>query len=67
MQVFVNNKLYELPVDVSLKSLPEIIGLKSGQGVAFAINNSVIPNTEWEKIILKEGDNILLIKAFQGG
>lgn len=36
-------------------------------GIAFAINNSVIPKTEWASTTLSETDEILIITATQGG
>ncbi len=37
------------------------------KGVAIAVNNRVIPQSEWETIRLKEQDDILIITATQGG
>lgn len=36
-------------------------------GIAVAVNQRMIPRTEWDSHILKEGDNILIIKAVCGG
>lgn len=37
------------------------------KGIAVALNQSVIPKSEWEQTSIKENDNILVITATQGG
>ena len=36
-------------------------------GIAVAVNNRMIPRTEWDAFILNDGDSILIIKAVYGG
>ncbi|MBR4923323.1 MAG: sulfur carrier protein ThiS [Bacteroidaceae bacterium] len=36
-------------------------------GIAIAVNNRMIPRTEWDSYALNKGDNILIIKAVCGG
>ncbi len=36
-------------------------------GIALAINNTVIPKTDWDSHQIKETDDILIISATQGG
>ena len=37
------------------------------KGVAVAISNEMVPRTEWAQCALKEGDDIVILKAFCGG
>ncbi len=37
------------------------------KGIALAVNDKVIPKSEWEKFCLQNGDRILAIGAVQGG
>ena len=37
------------------------------KGVALAISNEMVPRTEWENRQLKDGDDIVILKAFCGG
>lgn len=37
------------------------------QGVAFAIENKMIPRNEWETTTLKNNQKITILKAFCGG
>ena len=36
-------------------------------GIAIAVNQRMVPRTEWDSYALNEGDNILIIKAVCGG
>lgn len=65
MKIRINNKEIEtLAVTVSdlakEQNLPE-------KGVALAISNEMVPRTEWANRQLKEGDDIVILKAFCGG
>ena len=37
------------------------------QGVAVAVNNKMVPRTEWEQYALAEGMSVVIIKAACGG
>ena len=36
-------------------------------GIAVAVNNRMVPRTEWDSHTLQDGDKILIIKAVCGG
>jgi len=40
---------------------------KSTNGIAVAVNDEVVPRSEWEVKSLSDGDNIEIIHAVQGG
>ena len=66
MNLLVNNE----PKQFSGKNISELIHLlniPTTNGIAFAVNEKVIPKNEWEKFQLKDNDKILIIKATQGG
>lgn len=67
MEISVNNKSVSINEGSNLQALVNShIGEKQ-KGVAIAVNENVIPKTEWEQHIIKANDNILIIKATQGG
>ena len=41
--------------------------LKEAKGVAVAMNQQVIPKSQWSECILKDNDELVIIKAVQGG
>ena len=66
MKLTVNSE----PKQFSGKNISELVqslNMANTNGTAFAVNEKVIPKTEWEKFELKENDKILIIKATQGG
>ncbi|MGZ3865723.1 MAG: sulfur carrier protein ThiS [Bacteroidia bacterium] len=65
--VYVNNKSCALPKDATLFAALEQNGVHSQKGIAVAVNNAVVPRTEWQNKILNENDKITIIKATQGG
>ena len=37
------------------------------KGVAVALNNELVPREEWGVHVVKDGDEIVILKAFCGG
>ncbi|OFY85057.1 MAG: thiamine biosynthesis protein ThiS [Bacteroidetes bacterium RIFCSPLOWO2_12_FULL_35_15] len=65
--IYINDKEYALKQTQSLSQLFQSLNINVEKGVAVAINNKVLPRTDWEKSIIKKNDKIILIKATQGG
>ena len=67
MEIQLNNQSKEIASCISIQQLlDEVVGQKQ-KGIAVAINNSVVPKAVWDNHILQANDNILIIKAAQGG
>ena len=65
MKLRVNNKEVETwATNLSLFSQEQNLPVT---GIAIAVNNRMIPRTEWDTYTLNEDDNILIIKAVCGG
>ncbi|MFL5727855.1 MAG: sulfur carrier protein ThiS [Cytophagaceae bacterium] len=67
MNLFVNNEKKEIQNPLNIAGLLGEIKLHSAKGIAVAINNEVIPKSDWEKYSLKENDKVTIIRATQGG
>lgn len=67
MLVVVNNESKELADQSVLFDLLTSLSLSEGKGMAVAINNKVIPKTQWQEKMLCENDHVTIIKATQGG
>lgn len=65
MKVSVNNKDVETGAN-TLSQLTEELSLPA-QGIAIAVNNRMVPRTEWTDYTLTEGVSIIIIKAACGG
>lgn len=67
MEITLNDKKQTVSENISLN---EIVISQLGdkqKGVAVAVNDSVIPRSNWETHTIKNNDTILIIKATQGG
>lgn len=66
MKVYLNNKEIELENNSTLLFLLEQFNIKR-QGIAVAVNNSVISITQCDSYFLNDNDKITIIKAVSGG
>ena len=68
MELKINNQHKQFESEsLSVQALLDIEFPNKQNGIALAINNSVIPKTEWDTTALSETDDILIITATQGG
>jgi sulfur carrier protein len=65
--VIINDKEFPLSGSLSIAALLDHHKIPVPKGVALALNERVVSRAEWEKRMVKPGDNIILIKATQGG
>lgn len=65
MKVHVNNKEVETTA-TNLTLLTEQLQLPLA-GIAIAVNNKMVPRTEWSVFSLQENDQLVVIKAACGG
>lgn len=66
MTVNVNNTAHTLNSASTLRDLLTQLHI-SEKGIAVAVNNQIITRTEWNQRQLAEGENVLIIRATQGG
>ena len=67
MEIFVNDQAKYIADNSTLYQIIDQLQLENAKGIAVAVNDLVIPRTAWSNHLVKHGDNILLIKATQGG
>ena len=66
MNILVNDKDVEF-FGINLLELADEQGFKDKTGVAVAVNESVIPRSEWQDYVLKQNDAVLIITPVRGG
>lgn len=66
MEVTVNNNKQFLEESSNIQSMVDQLNIDVN-GIAIAVNLTVVSKVEWSKTQLKENDNITIIKATQGG
>ncbi|OJJ20546.1 thiamine biosynthesis protein ThiS [marine bacterium AO1-C] len=67
MEIQINQNTYSLEASKTIHEVLEQLDLPRHKGVAIAVNNAVVPQTEWDKYALQDADKVLLIKASAGG
>lgn len=67
MEVTINQEKQELQEGLTVAELVAAHGYESGDGIAVAINEEVIPKHDWHNRVLKAKDNVTVIRATQGG
>ncbi len=67
MDILINNQKHTVSDNSTLQTIVNTQLGEKQKGVAVAVNDNVIPKLNWEHHIIKSNDNILIIKATQGG
>ena len=67
MEITLNNQSKEIVAPCSIQLLVNEIQGDKQKGIAVAVNNKVVPKKEWHTFILNPKDELLIIKATQGG
>lgn len=67
MEIYLNNEKHTREKEVRLSVFLSDMGIDAEKGIAVAVNDTVIPRSEWTNFLLKNSDRITLIKATAGG
>ena len=67
MKITLNNQSTTFPEQCTLQQLLDQVAPEKQKGIAAAVNNTVIPKSDWQNYFIKEHDSVLIIKATQGG
>ncbi|HZL12026.1 MAG TPA: sulfur carrier protein ThiS [Prolixibacteraceae bacterium] len=67
MEIKLNNQIKTFPEQCTVQQLLDEIIPEKQKGIAIAVNSSVIPKTNWGHHFLVHHDEVLIIKATQGG
>ncbi|MFD9501571.1 sulfur carrier protein ThiS [Streptomyces sp. NPDC060035] len=66
VSVSVNGELRTVPADTALSTLVATL-TTAHSGVAAAVNEAVVPRSQWSATALGDGDRIEVLTAVQGG
>jgi len=68
MELLLNNQPKHFNAErLTIQALLDMEVPKKQKGIAIAINNCVIPKSDWNSYFLTANDQILIISATQGG
>ena len=61
-----DSPLYLHEDNISVNRLTRILDFPF-QGIAISVNSRIIPRTDWDTVIIKDNDDIVVISAACGG
>ncbi|MFA0381848.1 sulfur carrier protein ThiS [Vibrio sp. 10N.222.54.A3] len=64
--ISINEQPEQVAQSSSLADIIQALSLPD-QGCVFAINNAVVPRSQWQQRVVNEGDAISLFQAIAGG
>lgn len=67
MEITVNNQLLKLDQPYSVSRLLSAVLQIPLSGIAVAVNQVIVSKSDWPGHVLQQGDQVVLIKATQGG
>lgn len=67
MEVTINNQNYQLNESCSIEQMLAVVISTETNGLAIAVNQTIVSKSIWDTYALKPGDQVILIKATQGG
>ena len=67
MNVIVNGQDQSVADNLHVEALLMEMGQVDKGGIAVAVNDMVVPKSQWSKYVIHDGDKVLIIKASQGG
>ena len=67
IEVSINREKFRIAVTGTLAEVLPLLDIRLRDGIAIAVNNTVIPRSEWDGFVLRERDEVFVIRATQGG
>lgn len=67
MEITVNQQVYHLTEVCSVQQMLATVFTQPVKGMAVAVNQIIVPKTSWQTHLLQPGDQVIIIKATQGG
>jgi sulfur carrier protein len=67
MEVTVNQKTFEVPEQCSIEEMLTLLPHLPAKGIAVALNQNIVAKSAWPEHVLRSGDQVMIIKATQGG
>ncbi len=66
MKIYINQQPMEVDAEITVKALLNIRQI-APDGTAIAVNNKLVPKSEWENHRLNNEDKLTIIRATFGG
>ncbi|HVU95107.1 MAG TPA: sulfur carrier protein ThiS [Puia sp.] len=66
-EVSINQQKFQFPENGCLADVLPLLQIVQSDGIAIAVNEAVIPRSQWAGWRLREADRVFVIRATQGG
>jgi sulfur carrier protein len=67
IEVSINQQKFQISDSGTLADVLPLLQIRQADGIAIALNETVIPKGEWEGHVLHAQDRVFVIRATQGG
>jgi len=67
IEVFVNGEIKKVESPTVVNDLLADLHLQERKGIAVAVNEEVLTKSQWQEVLLKPFDKVVIIKAVAGG
>jgi sulfur carrier protein len=67
MTVRINGEGHDLAGDTTVADVVRTLVQHSERGVAVALDGDVVPRSEWDTTVLRDGAHVEVLRAVQGG
>lgn len=67
MEITVNQQFFQVKDLCNVEEMLSTLTDVPSKGLAIAINQNIIPKANWSAHVLRPGDQVMIIKATQGG
>jgi len=67
MRIELNGEAVELAAGASVAHAVHALSAESARGVAVAVDGEVVPRSAWDATALREGQQVEVLHAVQGG
>lgn len=67
MELKINKEIYHFEQVPTLRQVIEQLQMDDSGGIAVAVNEVIVPRSEWEQTQLQEDDEMIIIGAVAGG
>jgi sulfur carrier protein len=67
MEITVNQQTYQVTDVCNVQQMLTLVFDSQPKGIAVAINQAIIPRAGWDDHLIDPNDQIVIIKATQGG
>lgn len=67
MRIYLNDSEHDVSDGLTAAALIEAECGTRWEGVAVAVNDAVVPRSQWAQQALQAGDRVLIVQAVQGG